>query len=113
MTAGWRWTSLIKDTTKLFEAIATMLGRGVAEVRSEGRTSFDRSQQVRDEVVLEAVGLSGATSWTTSRRRSTWRGAGSPACSLSRSETVRAIFGTQRLDAGSVEVRGRRVPATG
>ncbi len=49
-------TSLISETTKL-EVIATMLGRGVAEVRSEGRTSFDRSQQVRDEVVLEAVSL--------------------------------------------------------
>ena len=103
-------TSLIKDTTKL-EVIATMLGRGIAEVRSEGRTSFDRSQQVRDDVVLEAVSL---------RRRhqlhdvslSVHAGEVLGLAGLlgsGRSETVRAIFGTQRLDGGSVEVRGRRV----
>ena len=103
-------TSLIKDTTKL-EVIATMLGRGVAELRTEGRTSFDRSQHVRDEVVLEAVGLH--------RRRqlqdvSLSVNAGevlglAGLLGSGRSETVRAIFGTQRLDGGSVEVRGRRV----
>ncbi len=103
-------TSLIKDTTKL-EVIATMLGRGVAEVRSEGRTSFDRSQQVRDDVVLEAVSLQ--------RRHqlhdvslSVHAGEVLGLAGLlgsGRSETVRAIFGTQRIDGGSVEVRGRRV----
>ena len=103
-------TSLIKDTTKL-EVIATMLGRGVAEVRSEGRTSFDRSQQVRDEVVLEAVSLH-RRNQLHDVSLSVHAGEVLGLAGLlgsGRSETVRAIFGTQRLDGGSVEVRGRRV----
>ena len=103
-------TSLIKDTTKL-EVIATMLGRGVAEVRSEGRTSFDRSQQVRDDVVLEAVGLL-RRNQLHDVSLSVHAGEVLGLAGLlgsGRSETVRAIFGTQRLDGGSVEVRGRRV----
>ena len=103
-------TSLIKDTTKL-EVIATMLGRGVAEVRSEGRTSFDRSQQVRDDVVLEAVGLL-RRNQLHDVSLSVHAGEVLGLAGLlgsGRSETVRAIFGTQRLDAGSVEVRGRQV----
>ena len=103
-------TSLIKDTTKL-EVIATMLGRGVAEVRSEGRTSFDRSQQVRDDVVLEATGLHRRNQLhdvSLSVRAGEVLGLAGLLGS-GRSETVRAIFGTQRLDGGNVEVRGRRV----
>ena len=103
-------TSLIKDTTKL-EVIATMLGRGVAEVRSEGRTSFDRSQQVRDDVVLEAVSLQ-RRNQLHDVSLSVHAGEVLGLAGLlgsGRSETVRAIFGTQRLDGGSVEVRGRRV----
>ena len=49
-------TSLITDTTKL-DVIATMLGRDIAEVRAEGLTSFTRDQQVLDEVLLDAEGL--------------------------------------------------------
>ena len=103
-------TSLIKDTTKL-EVIATMLGRGVAEVRSEGRTSFDRSQQVRDEVVLEAAGLL-RRNQLHDVSLSVHAGEVLGLAGLlgsGRSETVRAIFGTQRLDGGTVEVHGRRV----
>ena len=103
-------TSLIKDTTKL-EVIATMLGRGVAEVRSEGRTSFDRSQQVRDDVVLEAVSLH-RRNQLHDVSLSVHAGEVLGLAGLlgsGRSETVRAIFGTQRIDGGSVEVRGKRV----
>ena len=103
-------TSLIKDTTKL-EVIATMLGRGVAEVRSEGRTSFDRSQQVRDDVVLEAVSLH-RRNQLHDVSLSVHAGEVLGLAGLlgsGRSETVRAIFGTQRIDGGSVAVRGKRV----
>ena len=75
-------TSPIADTTKL-EVIATMLGRDIAEVRSEGRTSFTRDQEVRNDVVLDAVGLSrrhqlhGRVASTCAAARSS----GWPACS--------------------------------
>ena len=103
-------TSLIAETTKL-EVIATMLGRDVADVRSEGLTSFTRDQRVLDEVLLEAEGL-------TRRRQlldvslSVRAGEVLGLAGLlgsGRSETVKAIFGTQRLDHGDVRVGGRRV----
>ncbi len=103
-------TSSIADTTKL-EVIATMLGRDIAEVRSEGRTSFTRDQEVHDDVVLEAVGLSRRHQLqdvSLSVRAGEVLGLAGLLGS-GRSETVRAVFGTQRIDAGSVTVRGRRV----
>ena len=103
-------TSEIKDTTKL-EVIATMLGRDVAEVRSEGRTSFDRGQRVGDEVVLEAVGLDRRHQLhdvSLNVRAGEVLGLAGLLGS-GRSETVRAIFGTQRLDGGTVRTGGRRV----
>ena len=103
-------TSSIADTTKL-EVIATMLGRDIAEVRSEGRTSFTRDQEVHDDVVLEAVGLSRRHQLqdvSLSVRAGEVLGLAGLLGS-GRSETVRAVFGTQRIDAGSVTVRGKRV----
>ena len=103
-------TSLIGETNKL-EVIATMLGRDIAEVRAEGLTSFDREQQIGSEVLLRASGLD---------RRRQLRDvslAVRPGDVLGltgllgsgRSETVKAIFGTQRVDGGRVEVAGRPV----
>jgi ribose transport system ATP-binding protein len=103
-------SKLLTDTTKL-EVIATMLGRDVDEVRSTGRTSFTREQQVRDEVVLEAVGLSRRHRFrdvSLSVRAGEVLGLAGLLGS-GRSETVRAIFGTQRIDKGSVQVSGRRL----
>ncbi len=103
-------TSTVADTTKL-EVIATMLGRDVAEVRSAGRTSFTRDQVVGTDVVLDAVGLdrrhqlhdvSVAVHSGEVVGLAGLLGSG-------RSETVKAIFGTQRLDRGTVRVGGRRV----
>ena len=111
-------TSLIADTTKL-QVIATMLGRDVAEVRAAGRTSFTRDQEVGDEVVLDASGLSRRHQLTTSH----YRCAAGEVLGLAgllgsgRSETVKAIFGTQRLDARhrphrrpSASARAHRAP---
>ena len=103
-------TSLIADTTKL-EVIATMLGRDIAEVRSTGRTSFTRGQQVLDDVVLDAVGLSRRHQLhdvSLSVRAGEVLGLAGLLGS-GRSETVKAIFGTQRIDDGSVRVGGKRV----
>ena len=103
-------TSLIADTTKL-EVIATMLGRDIAEVRSTGRTSFTRGQQVLDDVVLDAVGLSRRHQLhdvSLSVRAGEVLGLAGLLGS-GRSETVKAIFGTQRIDHGSVRVGGKRL----
>ena len=103
-------TSLIADTTKL-EVIATMLGRDIAEVRSTGRTSFTRGQEVLDGVVLDAVGLSRRHQLhdvSLSVRAGEVLGLAGLLGS-GRSETVKAIFGTQRIDDGSVRVGGKRV----
>ena len=103
-------TSLITETTKL-EVIATMLGRDVADVRSEGLTSFTRDQRVLDEVLLEAEGLTRRHQLldvSLSVRAGEVLGLAGLFGS-GRSETVKAIFGTQRLDRGSVRVGGRRV----
>jgi len=103
-------TSLIADTTKL-EVIATMLGRDIAEVRSTGRTSFTRGQEVLDGVVLDAVGLSRRHQLhdvSLSVRAGEVLGLAGLLGS-GRSETVKAIFGTQRIDHGSVRVGGKRV----
>ena len=103
-------SKLVAETTKL-EVIATMLGRDVAEVRSAGRTSFTRAQQVRDQVVLEADGLSRRHQLrdvSLSVRAGEVLGLAGLLGS-GRSETVRAIFGTQRIDDGRVKVGGKRV----
>ena len=103
-------TNLITNTTKL-EVIAAMLGRDIAEVRSAGRTRFTREQQVLDEVVLEAVGLSRRHQLqevSLSVRAGEVLGLAGLLGS-GRSETVRAIFGTQRIDEGRVHVAGKRV----
>ncbi len=103
-------TSLITDTTKL-DVIATMLGRDVAEVRAEGLTSFTRDQRVLDEVLLNAEGLTRRHQLldvSLSVRAGEVLGLAGLLGS-GRSETVKAIFGTQRLDRGSVRVGGRRV----
>jgi ribose transport system ATP-binding protein len=103
-------TSSIADTTKL-EVIATMLGRDVAEVREAGLTSFTRDQQVLDEVLLDADGLSRRhqlADVSLSVRAGEVLGLAGLLGS-GRSETVKAIFGTQRIDHGSVRVGGRRV----
>ena len=103
-------TSLIAETTRL-EVIATMLGRDIAEVRAEGRTSFTREQHVSDDVVLDADQL---TRRHQLREVSLSLRAGevlglAGLLGSGRSETVKAIFGTQRLDHGTVRVGGRRV----
>jgi ribose transport system ATP-binding protein len=103
-------TSLITDTTKL-QVIATMLGRDIAEVRAEGLTSFTRDQQVLDEVLLDAEGLSRRhqlADVSLSVRAGEVLGLAGLLGS-GRSETVKAIFGTQRLDRGKVRVGGHRV----
>ena len=66
---------------------------------------------MRDDVVLEAVGLH-RRNQLHDVSLSVHAGEVLGLAGLlgsGRSETVRAIFGTQRLDGGSVEVRGRRV----
>jgi len=103
-------TSPIAATSKL-EVIATMLGRDIAEVRAEGLTSFDRRQRIGDEVLLEASGLD---------RRHQLHDVSlnvhpgdvvglAGLLGSGRSETVKAIFGTQRVDGGRVAVAGRQV----
>ena len=103
-------TSLIAETSKL-AVIATMLGRDIAEVRAEGLTSFDRGQRIGSEVVLEASGLDRRHQLhdvsLTVRSGDVLGLAG--LLGSGRSETVKAIFGTQRVDGGRVEVAGRRV----
>jgi monosaccharide-transporting ATPase len=103
-------TSLIADTTKL-EVIATMLGRNIADVRAEGLTRFTRDQRVLDQVLLDAEGLTRRHQLddvSLSVRAGEVLGLAGLLGS-GRSETVKAIFGTQRLDRGSVRVDRRRV----
>ena len=103
-------TSPIAETSKL-EVIATMLGRDIAEVRAEGLTSFDRGQRIGSEVLLEAAGLDNRHQLhdvSLAVRPGDVLGLAGLLGS-GRSETVKAIFGTQRVDGGRVEVQGRRV----
>jgi monosaccharide-transporting ATPase len=103
-------TSVITDTTKL-EVIATMLGRDIADVRAEGLTSFTRDQRVLDQVLLDAEGLTRRHQLldvSLSVRAGEVLGLAGLLGS-GRTETVKAIFGTQRLDQGSVRVGGRQV----
>ncbi len=103
-------TGLVSETTQL-QVISTMLGRDSNEVRERGLTSFDRKQGTSDEVVLEATGLSRRNQLhdvSLSVRAGEIVGLAGLLGS-GRSETARAIFGTQRIDDGEVTVRGRRV----
>ena len=99
-------TSPIAETSKL-EVIATMLGRDIAEVRAEGLTSFDRGQRIGSEVLLEASGLDNRHQLhdvSLAVRPGDVLGLAGLLGS-GRSETVKAIFGTQRVDGGRVEVQ--------
>ena len=95
-------TSPITDTTKL-EVIATMLGRDIAEVASEGRTSFTAISRCSTTCCSTPSGSPDATSCSTCRSPC----AAGEVLGLAgllgsgRSETVKAIFGTQRLDRGT------------
>ena len=89
--------------------VAMMLGRQVDEVREHGRTQFGEAHEGRQgEPVLRAVGLT---------RRHALAGVGlevhegevvglAGLLGSGRTETARAIFGIDRLDAGSVTVAG-------
>jgi monosaccharide-transporting ATPase len=105
-------TGPIADTNQL-QVIATMLGRDLSEVRERGLTSFERKQETADEVVLEATGL---TRRNQLHDVSLTVHAGeilglAGLLGSGRSETVRAVFGTQRIDSGSVRVRNRSIRA--
>jgi ribose transport system ATP-binding protein len=104
------YTGPVAATTKL-EVIATMLGRKVAEVRAEGLTSFGDGPTAAGDVVLDVAGL---------RRRNQLHGVSfavragevlglAGMLGSGRSETVRAVFGTQPIDEGDVRVKGTAV----
>lgn len=98
----------MRDISKL-ELVAKMLGKDVGELRREGETAFTRTGATRGDVLVSArhvrsgpllrdasldvhageiVGLAGLL------------GSG-------RTETARAVFGAERVDAGAVRVHGR------
>lgn len=97
------------------EVIATMLGRDLAEVSERGLTSFDRRQSVHDELVLEANHLNGLNRLNGRQqpRDVSFTVRAGEIVGLAgllgsgRSETVRAVFGTLRLDGGEVAIAGR------
>jgi ribose transport system ATP-binding protein len=99
------------DTTQI-EVVARMLGRDLTELREHGLTSFDRKPSAGGRVVLEAEGLSRSNTLSdvslTVRAGDIVGLAG--LLGSGRSETIRAVFGTQRVDAGRVAVDGRPVP---
>jgi ribose transport system ATP-binding protein len=99
------------DTTQI-EVIARMLGRDLSELREHGLTSFDRKPTSDGRIVLAADGLTRANVLSdvsvTVRAGDIVGLAG--LLGSGRSETVRAIFGTQRVDEGRVSVDSKPVP---
>ena len=100
-----------RATTQI-EVIARMLGRDLSELREHGLTSFDRKPTSDGRIVLAADGLTRANVLSdvsvTVRAGDIVGLAG--LLGSGRSETVRAVFGTQRVDAGRVSVDGKPIP---
>ncbi|MEW9531962.1 sugar ABC transporter ATP-binding protein [Microbispora sp. NPDC049125] len=102
-------TGPVSGTTRI-GLVATMLGRPVAEVRRHGVTSFREAHQVRGaEPVLRAEGLvRGHVLNDVSVEVRPGEVVGlAGLLGSGRSETARAVFGADPLDAGTVTVDGR------
>ena len=100
-------TGNLTDLSKL-QLIAHMLGRELSEVEKEGATGFAEEHEAAREPVLEAQGL---TQHPRLREVSFDVRPGEVVglaglLGAGRTETAKAIFGAEPLDAGSVRVRG-------
>ncbi|HZG95530.1 MAG TPA: sugar ABC transporter ATP-binding protein [Mycobacteriales bacterium] len=104
-------TGPVKDMTRL-SLIATMLGRDVADVSAHGTTSFSEEHDLGDRApVLRASGLTRAHllhGVAVDVRPGEVVGLAGLLGS-GRSETAKAIFGAQPLDAGEVHVDGKQL----
>ncbi|HSK89878.1 MAG TPA: sugar ABC transporter ATP-binding protein [Euzebyales bacterium] len=103
-------TGSVSELTRL-QLVSKMLGRDVADLASHGVTGFDEEHDVEDRTVLRARGLTRRNLLhdvsLDVREGEVVALAG--LLGSGRSETAKAIFGDQPLDAGGVEVGGRTV----
>ncbi|MDE0209631.1 MAG: sugar ABC transporter ATP-binding protein, partial [Boseongicola sp.] len=103
----------IAETSKL-ELIADMLGRDAEEIRSAGMTGFDGVHAVSGERLLAVEGaatLNRLKDFSMDLRRGEIVGLGGLLGS-GRTEAARALFGVDRLTAGSITLKGARVSWT-
>lgn len=94
------------------QLVAAMLGRSISDVRARGVTLFDHESSIESErPVIRAVDLTRRGllhEVSVAVRRGEILGLAGLLGS-GRTETVKAIFGTQPIDAGRVEVGGRTI----
>lgn len=100
------------NTISKLELVAKMLGKDLGSVQQSGQTSFDASRHhAGQEVLLDAAGLrEGRKLQNANVKVHAGEIVGlAGLLGSGRSEVARAVFGADRVDAGTIAVNGQKV----